>query len=66
MIIRFCHLGLHHGGADEESEGSLPGERVHKINAQPNPRGSRSNPNRCVMPHTSIVVAITLTAIFKS
>lgn len=38
--------GLHPGGADDESESSLPGDRVRKLNSQPNARGSKSNPNR--------------------
>ena len=38
--------GLAPGGADDESESSLPGDRIQKINAQPNVKGARSNPNR--------------------
>lgn len=33
-------------GADDESESSLPGDHVQKINAQPNARGARCVPNR--------------------
>ncbi|KAK3927256.1 Guanine nucleotide-binding protein-like 1 [Frankliniella fusca] len=41
-------VGLQRGGgaADDESEGSLPGDRIQKINSQPNVRGPKSKPNR--------------------
>lgn len=38
--------GLYRTTADDESEGSLPGDRIQKINAQPHLRGPKSNPNR--------------------
>lgn len=55
-VLGICHssfphahvffVGLHPGAADDESESSLPGDRVRKLNSQPNARGSKSNPNR--------------------